>query len=378
MGHRRCSLILCGLTAALSAVRPLGAQRGPTLDVGLSAVEFPVDSAREFGPFASWSLLKDVPRYFLSGSAGGVFASTGASGSAQVGAGRRTSLPGGLAGELSAELGAVSGPGSRPATSGVAAVRLWRAVGNAGGWLRLSGDLATREAGWLGGEGVDAGAWWRWPRIQLTTSLGQQWNMAQLFVGPTRRDVIGSVPVTYTEAALGVRVQGDEASLDVTAAVRRDRDAPRLREPALNATAAIWQSPTRALLIRVARELPDFIHGADAMDYISVGLRFNEPTPRAERAERARPVVRVSGSDSLREITVRAPTARRVDILGDFTDWEPLSLTPRNGVFSASVALSSGSHRMLVRLDGDEWQTAANTPAVDDDLGGRVGLLLVP
>ena len=359
-------------------VRPLNAQRRATLEVGLAAVEFPVDSARAFGPFAAWSVLSDAPRYFLSGSVGGVMSATGASGSAEVAAGRRTSIPGGWTGEVSGELGAVSGPAARASTSGVGAVRLLRMMGNAGGWLRLSGDLATREAGWLGGEGLDVGAWWRWPRVQLTTSLSQQWNMAQLFIGPTRREVIGTVAVAYTEAALGFRAEGDDARLDVSAAVRRDRDAPRLYEPAVHATAAIWRSPTRSLVVSVVRELPDFIHGADAMEYVSVGMRFNEPTPRAARAERARPVVLVRGADSLRSIIVRAPTARRVEVRGDFTDWEPLRLAPHNGMFAAKVALFSGSHRLLVRLDGGEWTPAANTPAVDDDLGGRVGLLLVP
>jgi len=40
------------------------------------------------------------------------------------------------------------------------------------------------------------------------------------------------------------------------------------------------------------------------------------------------------------------------------------------------VTLSSGSHRLLLRIDGGEWRTAANTPAVDDDLGGKAGLLV--
>jgi len=378
VGYPRCSSILLGLIVAQSAVRPLGAQRRSTIDVGLAAVEFPVDSAHAFGPFLSWAVLKDVPRYFLSGSAGGVFAPGGPSGSVQAAAGRRTSLPGGWTGEGSAELGAVSGPIGRTGTSGLGAVRLLRTLVNSGGWLRLSGNVASRDAGWLGGEGVDVGAWWRWPRIQLSTSLSQQWNVAQLFAGPSRRDVIGTVPVTYTEAAVGLRVEGDESSLEVSAGVRRDRDAPQLYQPALSATAAIWQSANRAVVISVARQLADFVHGADAINYISVGLRFNHPTPRAEREERTRPTVLVSGADSLRQVHVRAPGARTVEILGDFTNWEPVRLTPQNGVFSARVALSSGSHRMLVRLDGGEWRPAANTPAVNDDLGGRVGLLLVP
>jgi hypothetical protein len=40
--------------------------------------------------------------------------------------------------------------------------------------------------------------------------------------------------------------------------------------------------------------------------------------------------------------------------------------------------MSKGTHRMLVRIDRGAWRPAANTPAVNDDLGGRVGLLVVP
>jgi hypothetical protein len=78
-----------------------------------------------------------------------------------------------------------------------------------------------------------------------------------------------------------------------------------------------------------------------------------------------------------RVLRVRAPGATHVEVMGDFTDWEPVELTLSDGVFSGSFALTSGSHRMAVRLDGGAWSPAANTPAVDDDFGGKVGLLVV-
>jgi hypothetical protein len=55
-----------------------------------------------------------------------------------------------------------------------------------------------------------------------------------------------------------------------------------------------------------------------------------------------------------------------------------VTLTPAGDAFEAAAALSAGSHRILVRIDGGPWRPAANTPAVDDDLGGRAGLLVVP
>lgn len=378
MGHPRCAGIVCGLIVALAMVKPLGAQRRSTLQVGLSAVRFPDDSAGAFGPFASWVVSREGPRYFLSGSTSGVLSRSGATGSAELGAASRGRLADGWLGEASTELAAVFGPESRVAASILGAARLLRPVAGGGGWLRLTGNLASREAGRLGGEGIDVGAWWRWPRVQVTTSLAQQWNLAQLFIGPSRQFVVGTVPVRYTEATLGLRVEGDDASLDLATAVRRDRDAPALYSPAVSATASFWQSPTRAVVVAVARQLPDFVRGADAVDYVSVGMRFNEPTPRAARDERMRPIVQVSELDSLREVRVYAPGARMVEVQGDFTDWETVRLTPRNGAFVIAIALAPGSHRLVVRIDGGAWKPAANTPAVDDDLGGRVGLLLVP
>jgi hypothetical protein len=95
-------------------------------------------------------------------------------------------------------------------------------------------------------------------------------------------------------------------------------------------------------------------------------------------AARAGPTIQITGDSSSRLIRVRAPGAKHVDVMGDFTEWEPLELAPDGDVFSRAVTLTAGTHRVLVRIDGGEWLPAANTPAVDDDLGGRVGLLVVP
>jgi hypothetical protein len=120
------------------------------------------------------------------------------------------------------------------------------------------------------------------------------------------------------------------------------------------------------------------VRGADAAQSITIGLRLNEPSPAFSRARQARPLVFVAGDSAERTISVRAPSARRVEVMGDFSDWEPLSLAPAGDLFVVRVAMSSGTRRLVVRIDGGEWAPAANTPAVDDDLGGRVGLVLVP
>jgi hypothetical protein len=86
----------------------------------------------------------------------------------------------------------------------------------------------------------------------------------------------------------------------------------------------------------------------------------------------------VAAGDAPRRVRIVAPGARTVEMMADFTDWVAVTLTPAGDAFEGSALLSSGSHRIVVRIDGGPWRPAANTPAVDDDLGGRVGLLVVP
>ena len=89
-------------------------------------------------------------------------------------------------------------------------------------------------------------------------------------------------------------------------------------------------------------------------------------------------MISVGVDDEQRVVRVRAPTARTVEVMADFTDWTPLSLRAVGDLFVREVAVAPGTHRVVVRVDGGPWRPAVNTPAVDDDLGGRVGLLVVP
>jgi hypothetical protein len=358
--------------------RPLCAQRRSALDVGLSAVSFPDDSLKAFGPYVAWTISESTARWFASASASGVATRDGSSGSAELSLGSHRTLAGRWQGEATTRIGAVVGA-QRSASSIELAARALHPIGDGGGWVRASGDMAARDVGLLGGFGADLGAWWQWWRAEVTASLARQWNTAQLFLGPGRGMVVGTTPVRYTEADITAHLDGDAASLSLSAAVRRDRGAPTLYSPAMSATAAFWLAENRALIVGVARQLPDFVHGADAVDYVSVGLRLNEPSPRVLREARIGPTVQVAGVDSARVVSVRAAGARTVEVMADFTGWEPIRLERRDDAdFAATLTISPGSHHIMVRIDGGAWVPAANTPAVDDDFGGRVGLLLVP
>jgi hypothetical protein len=92
-------------------------------------------------------------------------------------------------------------------------------------------------------------------------------------------------------------------------------------------------------------------------------------------------VLRVAAVDSSRSaqvVRVRAPASERVELMADFTDWEPVSLvrTPA-GVWEITLPVKSGPHRLNVRLDGGDWVVPTNLARVTDEFGSIVGLLLV-
>jgi len=63
--------------------------------------------------------------------------------------------------------------------------------------------------------------------------------------------------------------------------------------------------------------------------------------------------------------------------MADFTAWETVALAREGGDFVLREALAPGTHRLMVRVDGGAWRTPINLPSMDDDFGGRVGVLAV-
>lgn len=379
--HFRGIVLLGGLLVAVTMSRPLGAQRPVVVDVGLTGAQFPEDDSFLLGPSVRLSVSGTRGRLFGSATGGTIATVGGASGFASLAGAARSATRRGWSTELASELSSVVGSSkSGGAHTALLGGRVLWANSAAGSWLRTSGHVAARGFGTLTGSGVDAGAWWSGPRSQFVASLAHEWTRAGLFTGRFHTGFAGTAPVRYTDAAVALHLESDRASVDISAIARRDPDAARLVEGGLSVSTALWSSDTRAFVFTVAHQLPDWIRGADATDVVSVGMRFMQDTPAAARASRLIPVVQVAdepGGNS-RVLRVRASGARQVEVMGDFTGWEAMPMTRNGAVFERSVTLGSGTHRLLLRIDGGAWRPAANTPAVDDDFGGRAGLLVVP
>jgi hypothetical protein len=83
-------------------------------------------------------------------------------------------------------------------------------------------------------------------------------------------------------------------------------------------------------------------------------------------------------ADGGRELRFRVPGAARVEIMADFTNWQPVVLRAVGDErWALTARLPPGVHRVNVRIDGGAWTVPPGLTAVADEFGGAVGLLIV-
>jgi hypothetical protein len=144
--------------------------------------------------------------------------------------------------------------------------------------------------------------------------------------------------------------------------------------------------------ITVGNYPADLMQRLPGAKFVSLSMRLPTKTMFPRRDDRTasatQPVsmsdgviLRISNTDSVksaRVVRVRAPASERVEIMADFTDWQPLTLvrTPE-GVWEVTLPVPRGQHRLNVRLDGGEWVVPTNVARVTDEFGGVVGLVIV-
>jgi 1,4-alpha-glucan branching enzyme len=79
-----------------------------------------------------------------------------------------------------------------------------------------------------------------------------------------------------------------------------------------------------------------------------------------------------------RELRVRAPSASTVEVMGDFTEWRPVSLhSEQNGWWTVQLTVNPGIHELNVRIDGGPWTVPQGLPRKSDEFGSSVGVLVI-
>ena len=138
------------------------------------------------------------------------------------------------------------------------------------------------------------------------------------------------------------------------------------------------------LVSRAGYEPADPIRGTPGATSVSVSLRV--VAGRGSRAGSLNLVRSPTGtmvsrplSEGRRLITMSIRAATSVELMGDFTGWRPVRMTPdSDGRWKLIALVAPGSHRVNVRVNGGAWGVPPDLPAQDDDFDGRVGILLVP
>jgi hypothetical protein len=252
----------------------------------------------------------------------------------------------------------------------------------AGAWAGATRGLATdgfeREAFWQ----LEAAGWRRIGDLTLTAAL--------------RPAHIGDATFTDGEVT-GHWWWRTRLELSATGGVRGGDTGGGARAWGELAT-SWWLGPRVAIVAGGGRFPTDLLNGVPGARYATLALRLaTRPPPRLEEASRpsraARPgsaplallrslpagdmVVRTT-ADGQVLVRLRAPEAATMEIMGDFTEWEPVSMSRApDGMWERRFPLAPGTYRFNVRRDGGAWEVPTGVPALPDDLGGEAGLLVV-
>lgn len=143
---------------------------------------------------------------------------------------------------------------------------------------------------------------------------------------------------------------------------------------------ALWVAPRAALVVGGGNLLEDVVRGTPRTRYVTAGVRLSgevhRPILRRGAPSGARMIALAVGER--RRIEIAGVSAARVELIADFTQWQPVALERVGDAWRLEQSIAPGPHRVAVRIDGGEWIVPVNLPRVEDDLGGAVGLITVP
>ncbi|HEY8795953.1 MAG TPA: glycogen-binding domain-containing protein [Gemmatimonadaceae bacterium] len=137
-----------------------------------------------------------------------------------------------------------------------------------------------------------------------------------------------------------------------------------------------------ALVAAGGTRAPEPSVGRVGGNFVSLGVRLASAPWIAHALHGARSSASAFGvraEDSTRIIYVHAPAARTVELMADFTDWQPVIMRhAANDEWELAMFIAPGSHRVNIRVDGGEWSAPPGAGTVQDEFNGTVGLMVVP
>jgi hypothetical protein len=248
----------------------------------------------------------------------------------------------------------------------------------AGGWVGGGIGDSWNGSAWRGTHRGELGAWFRFGAAALSAT-----------VSPTG---IGD-SLRYADWESALQLSSGALELVASSGLRRwSRPSGASSTLWGMASATYWIGSHIALVASGGTYPADYAQGLPQGTYASFGLRLatgrpsaaRGPSPEAhlpvhhlsQRPVRTFRVQRVS-AETVR-LMLTAPSAARVEIMGDFTGWTPVELTrARADQWVVSLTIPAGGHRMNVRVDGETWGVPPGVPSLSDEFSGVVGILVV-
>ena len=270
-----------------------------------------------------------------------------------------------------------------------------------GGYMALATERAFGLTGQLGDRPlVGFGTWTRHKGVLLSFDLEQRAGLLPQVVRgrepappdtgrsvvptsegmvATARNQLRRVALTTTRASL--YWQADRLEIESVAGVtlRLVREPKRWAQ----ATAAYAVAPNMAAFATFGSRDPELylIEPAET-PRATFGLRLSHwrsavlDAPLVARAAATRWHARRMDDQSW-TFEVRAPGARLVEVMGDFTRWEPLQLEHVSGDrWATTVMLEPGVHQVNLRVDGGAWMAPPGAPTSADGYGGTTGVVV--
>ncbi|HEU4989899.1 MAG: glycogen-binding domain-containing protein [Gemmatimonadota bacterium] len=152
-----------------------------------------------------------------------------------------------------------------------------------------------------------------------------------------------------------------------------------------SASAVVWLSPDMAMVVGGGRQPANPARGLPARNYANLGVMFSAwpamtegAVPIESRASAISQFDIAAAGASLQRIQVHIAGVQTVEVMGDFTDWQPIDMVQRGrDLWEALLPIASGVHQLNVRVDGGKWQPPPNTPTMRDGFNGEVGVLVI-
>lgn len=262
-------------------------------------------------------------------------------------------------------------------------------TGDLGATLRLH-LLRDPWGVWIGGGGGRAwnGLAWR------TTLEGEGGAWMRLGPGVATLTVsasgIGS-DLGYGEAETAYRVTRGALELVAYGGVRHWLEPADASGAGWGGASLAWWFGDRFAVTASGGAYPtDYAQGLPDGRFGSIGLRVAtgrvEPARRANEPldllippapPRSAPALEIRRAGESAIFTLRGVRGTRIELMGDFTGWEPIALTAAGDRWTVRLPVAAGVYRVNLRVDGAAWSAPPGLTSVTDEFGGAAGVFVI-